>query len=484
MAKEVLILGAGPAGLACAWELHLAGRQFLVIEKQDNVGGLAKTLEFIEDKDIFRTDFGPHRFFSKNHYLYEFIEDLIGQDWLLVKRQTQQFIEGKFYDYPINFTQALKNIGLVRSLGILTSYFKATAYYKIWQKPINNFEDYLLSNFGRQLAQFNMLNYSEKLWGMPCSEIHPDWGKQRIKGLNITAALKNALCKKSKANTPKTLVDSFYYPKHGTGQIYQTISQKISEGASQVLTKTYPVKITHQDGRLEKIFLTNNQQKITIENPVLVSSIPITHFVSLLEPSAPNNVLEAARGLKWRAMVCLFLTLDKERVTNDNWIYFPDKAIPFTRVSEMKNFSQEMSPKDKTSLFIEFLCDEEDLFWQKTSKEIFDVAMPHLEAIGLCKASEVRHYYLIKQSNAYPVYTLSYLEKLKIVKDYLSQFDNLFLIGRPGRFKYTNQDHSLEMGILTAHSILENKRRDLDKVDSEEDYFEDGYLSQSKYAPL
>ncbi|MDD5750469.1 MAG: FAD-dependent oxidoreductase [Candidatus Pacebacteria bacterium] len=479
MKKDILILGAGPAGLACAMELSLAGQSCLVVEKGEKVGGLAKTFEFKEGDDVFRTDFGPHRFFSKNAYLYDFIKNLIGSDWLEVPRQTRQYIEGKFYDYPINAGQAFKNIGPLRSLMICLSYFRAWVSYRLFKKPVKSFEDYLLANFGRKLAEFNMINYSEKLWGVPCSQIHPDWGGQRIKGLNIVNALKNSLFKKRGGDTPKTLIESFYYPRLGTGQIYEAIGKRITQSGSEIFTNSFPTRIYHQDNRLTRIELMKDGERLIMECSKVVSSVPITEFVGLLDPLPPKEVMEAAGSLRWRAEVCLFLTLDKEKVVNDNWIYFPETRIPFVRIAEMKNFSRAMSPRDKTSLFIEFFTYENDVLWQKSAQELLDLVLPYLQEAGFCQKSEVRHYYLLKQKNAYPVYTLDYREKLKIVKDYLDRFENLYLVGRPGRFKYTNQDHSLEMGILTARSILENKKRDLDKVGSEEDYFEAGYLPKA-----
>ncbi|SVD10855.1 uncharacterized protein METZ01_LOCUS363709, partial [marine metagenome] len=232
--NDIIILGAGPAGLACAMELYKAGVKSTVIEKDQIVGGLAKTLIFKENDYTFRTDIGPHRCFSKNQYLYDFIENILQEKWILVNRQTRQYIDGKYYIYPIKPFEAFRNIGLIKSTIMLFSYFKSFLLFKILNKRINNFEDYVIANFGKKLGEFNMLNYTKKIWGIDCNKIHSDWAKQRIKGLNFTNALLSSLKKNNKG--PKTLINNFYYPQFGSGLIYSTVVEKIKERGSQVKT--------------------------------------------------------------------------------------------------------------------------------------------------------------------------------------------------------------------------------------------------------
>lgn len=479
--EDTLILGAGPAGMSCAMELHNAGKKSVVIEKDDKIGGLAKTLIFKEGEYTFRTDIGPHRFFSKNEYLYDFIKKLLGEKWIVVKRQTRQYIDGKFYDYPINAGQAFKNIGLWRTLLMSVSYARAIIVYRVFKKEIKSFDDYIVSNFGRRLGEFSMLNYTEKIWGIDCKKIHPDWAKQRIKGLNLVSVLANAVFKKRGKNSPKTLIDSFYYPKYGTGLIYETIATKIEESGGQIKTKSFPTKIFHKENKINSVELSIDGQESVIEPEQVVSSIPITEFVKLLNPQPPKEIFDAVNKLQWRAQVYLFMTIDKERVTDDDWIYFPDRDIPIGRVAEMKNFSKDMSPFSKTSLFVEFFVTEGDEIWNMDKEKIFNIAMRYFEKLDFFSRSDVRDYYMFKKKHVYPVYDIDYPKHLKIIKDYLDQFQNLFYIGRPGRFQYTNQDHSLEMGILAARSIIENKRYNLDDIGSEKEYFEKGYIKSENY---
>lgn len=195
-----------------------------------------------------------------------------------------------------------------------------------------------------------------------------------------------------------------------------------------------------------------------------------------MEPKAPNEVLEAAKNLKFRSHVSLFITVNKPSVFPDQWIYFPDKEIPFGRIMEPKNFSKKMSPADKTSLLVEFFCWENDKIWNASKEELFELSMKWLEKLGFIRREEVIDYFVHKEKYAYPVYDLNYKEKSGIVKSYLRQFRNLQLIGRAGCFRYNNQDHALEMGILAARNIIEGKQYNIEEVGAEQEYFERGYV--------
>lgn len=476
--SDILIIGAGPAGITAAFELDRTGKRVTVIEKESSVGGLAKTFEFREGDLVFRTDIGPHRFFSKNQYLYALIGDLLGDKWKLIPRKTRQYIEGKFYDYPINAGQAFRNIGLLKSGRIFTSYLAAVINYRILGKGTENFEDYIVSNFGRALGGMNMLNYTEKVWGIPCKEIHPDWAKQRIRGLNLISAVRNAL-QKNKKDAPKTLVDHFYYPVSGTGLVYETMAERIRKNGSVIHTKSYPVKIRHSRHRITEVDVLVDGKKRTMKPEILIESIPVTDFLNLLSPKPPREVMDAAGNLRWRNQVYMFITLDRDRVMDDNWMYFPDKSISFGRMAEMKNFSKAMSPEGKTSLFFEFFVFENDEIWDMPKDELLGLIVRHSERLGFFRREDVRNHYLIRKRNVYPVYDLNYQKNLDTIKKFLDNFSNLYYIGRPGRFKYNNQDHSMEMGIIAARSIIEGKRYDIDKTASEGEYFEKGQVKEN-----
>jgi len=478
--QPIFIIGAGPAGMAAAIELTKAGRAHntTVIERNDAVGGLAQTYTFTEGAHRFSTDNGPHSFFSKNRYLYDFIEDMLGDDWISVSRQTRQFIDGKFYYYPIVLTQALRSIGPVRSFKILRDYVRGRLRYGLGRKPIANFRDYIIAYFGETLGNFNMINYTEKIWGVPADTLHVDWARQRIKGVSIRATIMDTVRRAwgLRSNGPKSLVDTFFYPRYGTGAIYEAIRRRIEDQGVKLQLQSYPTKIQHANGHITVLTFATPQGTRTVRVNTLIESVPVRKFLELLDPVPPAAVLAAARALRYRSQVYLFITLDKEQVTGDQWVYFPEKHIPFGRISEMKNFSAAMSPKGKTSLFVEFFCFEGDEVWRASADELFMLALPHFEQLKFFSRDEVRRSYVMSRKNVYPIYDLAYQERLALVKNYLDSFANLYAIGRPGRFQYNNQDHSLEMGILAARSIIEGRRLDINAVGGEKEYFEQGYV--------
>ena len=482
-APETLIIGAGPAGLACAMELSRKGKTCSVVERDHQVGGLAQTIKIKEGDDVFLTDIGPHRFFSKNQYLYDFIEDLLKEEWRRVPRLTRQFVDGKYYNYPVNFGQVVRNLGLLRSARIGIDYFIARIRYDVFKKPMLTFEDYVVANFGRALAEFSMINYSEKIWGIPCADIHPDWAKQRISGLNLWSVLKNAIglggSGKGKQG-PKSLVDEFYYPQFGTGRIYEEIGKHLVKSGTDIHVNSEPIAVRHDGKRITEVDIKTPDGIETIKPKNVVESVPLTAFLDLLDPKPPAKVLQAAKNLRWRNQVYLFLTLNKEQVTADNWIYFPQKDIPFGRTSEMKNFSKDMCPEGTTSFFVEFFAFEGDDIWTMPKEQLLEMVMPYFEKWGFFTKEEIRQSYLMKRSHVYPVYDTTYKANVEKIRDYLDELENLIYVGRPGRFRYTNQDHSLEMGIIASRMILEGRRMDMDAVGAENEYFEKGPIYEKR----
>lgn len=471
---SALVLGAGPSGMAAAFELYRAGKPVTIVEKSDRVGGLSKTFQYGE----FRTDIGPHRFFSQNRYLYDFIEDLLGERWIKVDRLTRFYINGKFFMYPIELMNALVNVGPYNAMRIFRDISLERMKNVFRNSEPKSFEEKVVSDFGRALAELNMLNYTEKIWGLPCSEISPNWADQRIKGLSIFEILKKALTRSD--GKAKTLVDQFYYPDTGTGLIYESIRARVLSGDSnrnKLLLNSVPIEIAHSDGKISDITIRDEVgEEITMTPENVISSIPIVDLVRLMNPKAPKEVMKAIENLKFRSHVALFLTLDKPSVFPDQWIYFPDREIPFARMMEPKNFSKKLSPPDKTSLLIELFCWENDGIWNAKKEELLEKSVRWLEKLSFIKHEEVIESFVHRERYAYPVYYLDYEKDMMVIKGYLNQFENLQCVGRAGTFRYNNQDHALEMGILAARSIIEGRKYDIDAVGSERGYFERGYI--------
>ncbi|MFA5363510.1 MAG: FAD-dependent oxidoreductase [Candidatus Omnitrophota bacterium] len=473
----VLILGAGPAGLSAAFELTRKGRRCALVERNGAVGGLSRTLCF----DGFLTDIGGHRFFSQNKSLYGFIEGLLGDGWIQVERLSRFYINGRFYLYPINLKETLVRMGPGVSFRIGRDFLHEKAKKSLFKRKVVSFEDKVVSDFGRTLAEIVMLGYTEKIWGLPCSGISPDWITQRIKNLSVREIIKNAVFPDK--NRPKTLVDRFFYPDRGIGRIFEEMKERVAVvDGNKLYLNSYPVKISHRDNRIREVLVSNGGRSFSFEPGHLISSIPITELVELLDPQPPEDILKAAHNLKFRSHISLFIFLDRPQASKNQWIYFPDREVPFGRIMEPKNWSAAMAPEDKTSLLIEFFCWHGDRTWNSSSEDLLERALPVLEKSGLAGKKEVMRHYVHREKYAYPVYDLHYKRSAEKVKNYLGSFKNLRLIGRSGRFRYNNMDHAMETGMLAARSILEDKQYDLDEAGSEQAYFERGDVFSQREA--
>jgi protoporphyrinogen oxidase len=300
-----------------------------------------------------------------------------------------------------------------------------------------------------------------------------DWASQRISGLNPLSAVLSVLRRRKK---PRSLVDTFYYPAGGTGLIYETMTEEVRRHGGEVLLRSTPVHFHVQGNRITHVTLRTPEGVTDVSPDAVVSSIPITECVHLFGDAASLEVREAAKKLTFRSQAYLFLTLNKERATPDNWIYFPDAEIPFGRIAEMKNFSPIMCPPGKTSLFIEFFCFENDEVWHMSKDDLLAMTLPWLQKLGIASPSEVTSVHHLREPHVYPLYNLSYRTYASQILSWMDRFENFYAIGRPGRFRYTNQDHSLEMGILAARSIIEGRRHDLDQVAQSREYFEKGFV--------
>lgn len=476
---DVLIIGGGPAGMACAWELAKEGREVLVLEREDRPGGLARTLDFdFEGVGSFRSDIGPHRFFSKNRYLYQMMEDLLGPKWILVERFTRFHIGGMFYLYPPQIRDVLKGMGLRRSARVLAEMLWERCKAAAGVARRESFEDYMVGQFGRTLAEFNILNYTEKIWGISCGEISPDWAEQRIQGVSIVSMLKRMLTHRVRGGGVKSLADEFYYPETGAGLTYEIIRDRLRDCSfAKVRTGCEVMGIERGERRIEGVRFLEDGQERRCRAKHVVSTMLLSDLVRLMEPVVPSEILKKNKTLKYRSQVYVFLALDRERVGPDNWVYFPDKEVPFGRFYEPKTFSEGMCPPGKTSLWLEHFVFEGDEVWNRRGSELARLDAEWLVKLGFLKSErEVLGFRHHRERNVYPVYDRGYKERLTPVLRYLEGFSNLFLAGRGARFRYTNQDHSLEMGILSAQSILRGVRLDVENVGGEREYFEKGYV--------
>ncbi|MBN2153521.1 MAG: FAD-dependent oxidoreductase [Candidatus Lokiarchaeota archaeon] len=468
-----IIIGAGPAGLSAAYNLARHDIGSLVLEKESQIGGLAKTLEYELDGGTYRTDTGPHRFFSQNPALYKLIEELLGPDWVVVDRLTRQLIDGKYFNYPVDIVQALRNVNPFVAIKMMLDFVQATARKVLSNPKVVTFEDFVVLNFGRRLGQFNMLNYTEKIWGIPCSRIAASWAGQRIKGMNAFDIVKKALLK---SGGPRSMVDSFYYPKRGIQEIYDKMAEFAASKGSRIEKEVAVTRIVHGGGLITAIEYEQGGKaaKEAVQN--LISSMPITDLVKIMDPPAPASVVEAADSLGYRDQVQVFLIVDKPHITKDTWIYFPTTPPTFGRVMEPKNWYPTLSPRNRSSLLAEYFVFKGDKLWFMPDELIIKKTVHELEWLGFMKPNQLLKGWVRRHEKSYPMWDITYKHRLDKLTGWLKQFSNLYCIGRNGRYFYNNQDHSIETGLLAAQSIVDGKKYDLDNIGMENTYFEAGML--------
>lgn len=449
--KSVTIFGAGLSGLTVAYELNEMGVSLKVVEKSSSAGGLCRSV----CKDGFTFDLGGHRLHSDKQWIIEKVKEILGEEMLFTKRKSRILLRGKFLHYPLKARSALFSFGFGKSLKILISYFTS----KLKAKQINNkgdnlsFEDWIVSRFGQSLYEIYFEPYTEKVWGIPCRDISADWAAQRISPLNLIDVIKRTLIKPKKFKG-RPAVSQFHYPvKGGIGLITDRIVEKLKASGDEFFFKYEPTEIRCEKDMVKSVLITNGTSSSELKSDHFISTIPLTSLVSVLKPTPPKEILEAANNLTYRSVICVFLILNKPMVTDDTWIYFPEKTIFFGRSHEPRNWSKENARAGKTSLCLEIFCSEGDQFWQMPDKEIISKVVYDLDRVELIKKEEIKDSFMERVPYAYPVYQMGYKDHLSKVKQYLSQFKNLHLLGRTGEFRYLNMDHVVEVSVEKAREL-------------------------------
>jgi protoporphyrinogen oxidase len=461
--KPIVTLGAGPAGLSTAYELIKQGVQPIVLEKADKVGGIARTETY---KDYY-FDIGGHRFFTKIDQVNKLWHEMLGEDFQKVRRISRIYYEGRLFNYPLSISNTLFNLGIFESLLMMLSYFNAQ--FRPYREE-KTFEQWVSNRFGRRLYKTFFQTYTEKVWGIPCNKIQADWAEQRIKGLSLIAAVSNALLDTKKA---KSLIDEFYYPIKGPGMMWQRFQETIEDEGGKVRLNSEVIGLKHKNERIISVSYLNGDQKTEIPVDHLISSIPITKLVALLDPQAPDEVLSAAQKLSYRAFIIVVLIIDKQDLFSDQWIYVHSPDVKVGRVQNFKNWSATMVPDpQKTSVGMEYFCNEGDGIWTMSDNELIDLASLELSELGLSEMDGVVDSFIVRQPGAYPIYSPNYRDHLEIIKSYLTSIDNLQTIGRNGMHRYNNMDQSMYVGMLAAQNSL-GANHDLWEVNEEKEYLEE-----------
>jgi protoporphyrinogen oxidase len=476
---ETLVIGAGPAGLTAGYLLSKHGRSVTVLERDPvQVGGISRTVSH----NGYLFDIGGHRFFSKSKAVVDLWDEILPDDFIERPRLSRIYYQGKYYAYPLKAFEALRNLGVIRSTACVLSYLYARA------RPIEqpkSFHDWVRNQFGERLFSIFFKTYTEKVWGMSCDAISADWAAQRIKGLDLGAAIRDALGRslglkpKQKAGEPviKTLIESFRYPRRGPGMMWEAAAAKIAAQGGRILhdrsvdglsfdaaTGIWTVSVLLGDGSRE----THTARHV-------VSSAPVRELVDSIRPR-PLSTFNA-RALQYRDFLTVALIAKSDRTFPDNWIYIHDPSVKVGRVQNFLSWSPEMVPDaGHTCLGLEYFCFEGDGLWSSSDADLVALAKAEIGKIGLIDPADVVDACVVRQPKAYPVYDESYADNVATVRLELERdFPTLHLVGRNGMHKYNNQDHAMMTAMLTVENILAGQRRhDVWRVNEDAEYTEAG----------
>ena len=470
---DVVIIGAGPAGLTAAYMLTKRGVPSTVLEADNMVGGISRT----EVRDGWRFDIGGHRFFTKVKPVEDVWFEILGKDDFLRRpRLSRIYYRGKFYDYPIVAKNALMNLGPVEAVRCMASY--------VWvrikpPKDKTTLEGFVASRFGWRLYEHFFKTQSEKVWGVPCTEIQADWGAQRIKDLSIWRAVVDALTPKSvkqrrsKGKQITSLIEEFNYPKYGPGMMWERCTELVTDRGTKVVMDSLVTKIEHDGGRATAVTSTSGGVTNRYECTHVISSMPISSLLRAMDPPVPADVQKAADDLRYRAHITVGLVVPEEFSFPDNWIYINDAEVKVGRVQNFGRWSPYLVKDGRTCLGLELFVDENDEWWNKSDEELIETGKRELQQIGLLDASKVEVGYVVRTPKAYPFYDAHYKENVAKLAGWLSDHaPNVYPVGRNGMHRYNNQDHSMYTAMLSVENIF-GADHDVWSVNVEEEYHEE-----------
>jgi protoporphyrinogen oxidase len=461
--RQFVVIGGGPAGLTAAYELTKLGFPSTVVEQQGLVGGLASTAQY----KGYYFDMGGHRFFTKVDEVKKMWQEVLRENFIRRPRLSRIYYAGKFFYYPLRPLNALMGLGLLESLLIVLSYLK-------WQvfpyRHEDTFEQWVTNRFGKRLFLTFFKTYTEKVWGISCSELKAEWAAQRIKDLSLRTALLNMFITSQK--TIKTLIDEFDYPRYGPGMMWNAVKSEIERQSGTVRMESEVVRINRTANHIDSVVVRHKGREEKIEGTDFISSMPIAEFVQRLEPR-PAGAVEAAARLRHRDFLTVVCIVNKPQLFPDNWIYIHDPEVQVGRIQNFKNWSPDMVPDPtKTSLGLEYFCAEGDAIWTISDDELVKFGARELELIGLCRAGDVEDGCVVRVPKAYPIYGSDYREHLATVREFVDGLENFRTIGRNGLHRYNNQDHAMLTGMLAVRTMVFGEPHDLWSVNTDQEYHE------------
>jgi protoporphyrinogen oxidase len=469
--QTTLVLGGGPAGLTAGYLLGKAGRDVVVLEAEDQVGGLAKTVEV----DGYRFDLGGHRFFTKSVEVDTLWHEVLGEEFLLRPRMSRIFWNNRYLDYPLRGPDVIKKLGPVELARCMASYLRAAARRN---KVDDSLEDWVSNRFGRRLFELFFKTYNEKVWGVPASEIRAEWAAQRIKGLSFFSAAKAAFFG-NKGNKVKSLISEFNYPRFGPGQMWDAMTEAIDEQGGEVRLESPVDRLEVVGDRIAEV----SAGGVTYTLPdAVISSLPLRNVVEMISPPPPQEVLDAARGLRYRDFLTVALVVDGADLFPDNWIYIHEPSVQVGRIQNYRSWSPWMVPDpDKACVGLEYFCFAGDELWNMKDDELVELASRELEQLGLAPRSKVERGFATRVPKAYPIYDADYAERVAVVRAWLDGIENLQQVGRNGLHRYNNSDHSMLTAMRAVDNLLAGAHHDIWEVNAESVYHESDVVDEHPY---
>ena len=462
---DVVVIGAGPAGLTAALRLAERGVPPVIVEGDDVVGGISRTVV----RDDWRFDIGGHRFFTKVPQVEELWDDLLPGDELMRRpRLSRIFYDGKFFDYPLNPWNALSNLGAVESARCLLSYL--WAHVRPGQEE-DNFESWVSARFGRRLYRMFFKTYTEKVWGMPADEMPADWAAQRIKSLSLGGAVRNAVGWRSAGGQVTSLIEEFKYPQLGPGMMWEACRDRVIDLDATLRFDSPVERVTHRAGRATAVTVADGT---VFPADAVVSSMPFGELILAMDPLPPEEVTRAAKSLRHRDFLTVALVVPESAGFPDNWIYVHSPDVRLGRVQNFGSWSPWMVRPGTTCLGLEYFVNEGDAVWSMSDEELVEFAADELSTIGLLDPTVVERGYVVRVPKAYPVYDTGYQDNIATMRAWLEEHaPNVHPVGRNGMHRYNNQDHSMLTAMLASENILDDARHDLWAVNVDEEYHEE-----------